>query len=466
MSEHSESDQLKEVIDWLMQLTDELGRIICDYLKEGPGVQIDDAITAAGCLAGAFFLRCGGMDLSAGNPGDFVSSNIVKEGTAFLTRSMVSFGESLASIGGASWDSEIPEGYQPTRNPFDLVNDLETPFTLVFNRFHVAKEVRPVAASFLTARFVKMAEDIIDLDLAKALALSAVAAGLTRVPNHLGKGRIDLFKPIGRQIIGERVPLPFGFGVGERFEDLEMFQWELGGLLERCLDASVRLTRPKAYFTGSSASFLSPCIYQPSGHSFDKSGAYTTDVQVEIYAPEIALKFYEEADASVLNRQITSWTTPWIIEGTKEEPKYMLFLNYANGVGFYDKFPQFGEFAWRWGMRLRRPGGVHVYLLTETDRDAMIPEEIGSSIEAYSWRWVEAVPRPQQPASSPTFPPMRIQTLSFRTRATKAPEILEALKARADDPWSLRDHDYYGAYLLSLSSGGRSWRRLLQITWA
>jgi hypothetical protein len=239
---------------------------------------------------------------------------------------------------------------------------------------------------------------------------------------------------------------------------LEEVRADLSAFLSGLPDPSGCPARALAYFTGSATGFFSPCIYQPAGHFFDKSGAYTTDVQVEIYAPALVSRFAADADAA-LNRRVT-----WVLG---EDVIYRFFLNHANGAGFYDKFPEIGELAWRWGMQVRRPGGCHDYLLAEAGAAPSQlflprPGELGGPLELYSAGPGHVTAQPPKRYGGVARGGMRVQTVSFRSTVTDAREVLEALRARGDDSWSLRDHDYYGTYLLSLSPGSRSWRRLLR----
>jgi hypothetical protein len=248
---------------------------------------------------------------------------------------------------------------------------------------------------------------------------------------------------------------PGEFPANGHFEEVRA---DLAAFLSGFPDPSGGPAPVRAYFTGSATSYFSPCIYQPSGHYFDKSGAYTTDVQVEIHAPALVAQFAGDADRA-LNRRVT-----WVLG---EDAIYRFFLNHANGAGFYDKFPAIAEMAWRWGIRVRRPGGFHVYLLTEADAEPSQlfrprPGESGGPIELYSADPGRAAEQPPPRADGGAGGGMRVQTVSFRAAVADLRAVLEALKARGDESWVLRDHDYYGAYLLSLSPGGRSRRRLLR----
>jgi hypothetical protein len=239
---------------------------------------------------------------------------------------------------------------------------------------------------------------------------------------------------------------------------LEAVRSDLAAVLSGFRDPSGGPARALAYFSGSATSFFSPCIHQPPGHFFDKSGAFTTDVQVEIYAPALVSKLAEDGDRA-LNRRVT-----WVLG---ENAIYRFFLNYANGSGFYDKFPEIAELAWRWGMQARRPGGFHVYLLTAADAAPSQlfrpgPGELGGPIVLSDAGSGQVTALPETWYSGAAGSGMRVQTVSFRSTVTDAREALEAFKARGDASWSLRDHDYYGAYLLSLSPRSRSWRRLLR----
>jgi hypothetical protein len=239
---------------------------------------------------------------------------------------------------------------------------------------------------------------------------------------------------------------------------LDAVRSDLAAFLSGFRDPSGAPARASAYITGSATSFFSPCIYQPAGHFFDQSGAYSTDVQVEIYAPALVSEFAEDADRA-LNRRVTT------VLG--EDAIYRFFLNHANGAGFYDKFPEIAELAWRWGTQVRRPGGVRVYLLTEADAGPSQlfrpgPGELGGPIELYNAGSGQVAAEPVKRDGGDGRGGMRVQTVSFRSPVREAREALEAFRARGDASWSLRDHDYYGAYLLSLAPGGRAWRRLLR----
>lgn len=155
---------------------------IVGALQNERGVHIETAIAGAGCLAGAALLRNTGIDLSGFAPGSVILVDSVNEAGPEL----VSFLEALcrqAGLGKASdWLMEVPDANQPQLDNMELLEKLQPAFDRITTEFEIEEELAAYAAVQTAARLINAGQQILDPDLGKTLAVTAMVESSKTVP--------------------------------------------------------------------------------------------------------------------------------------------------------------------------------------------------------------------------------------------------------------------------------------------
>ena len=155
---------------------------IVERLQTERGVHIETAIAGAGCLAGANLLRNTGIDLSGFEPGSVVLIDSVNEEGPML----VSFLEALCMQAGlgqdSDWLTEVPAANAPQLSNMELIERLEPSIDAIADRFRIEGEAVPYVAVQTAARLIAAGKQILDPDVAKSLAVTAMVESSKTVP--------------------------------------------------------------------------------------------------------------------------------------------------------------------------------------------------------------------------------------------------------------------------------------------
>jgi len=163
----------------------EFVQFIIDHLKDGRGVHIETAITAAGSMAGSLLLRATGIDLTALTPGSAVLVDRVNESGPHMVGFMaeVCVREGLDPTSG--WTGQISDEHRSRVPAIDLARDLYPGFAALAERFGIVGEMQPRIAAAAAIKLVRMGSQALNTELGKAIALWSMLSAAKTVPHHL-----------------------------------------------------------------------------------------------------------------------------------------------------------------------------------------------------------------------------------------------------------------------------------------
>lgn len=152
-------------------------------LSDGRGVHIETALTAAGALAGLAMLRNTDLDLSKMTPGEVVLYQGVDDQGPELIQELSAFCDGFGFNPQTGWDTPVPEEHQSLQSVLELNTRFEHEANAFYERFAVPLGARARVAAFTGVRMMKMASQVLNPEIGKAILLNAVVAGSKTVPN-------------------------------------------------------------------------------------------------------------------------------------------------------------------------------------------------------------------------------------------------------------------------------------------
>lgn len=183
----------------------------------------------------------------------------------------------------------------------------------------------------------------------------------------IGKEKYDLMKEGDKEGGGERLPLAF-----DSPEQFEQFKAELAGLVDS-LQVNGKPISAAAKVIGTSVNFYSGNPKKPLGHHYDRLGAKTGDVDIELMSPELTRAMLQDP-ASQANEKV-------VVGGKKT-----IFKNQIQGAqgqllegGFHSKFPAFKSLCDKWSKVLGRE--VDIKLRIDMTPPSKVPKPTGGPIE-------------------------------------------------------------------------------------